>query len=99
MSEFSRERKPASVWFAPSLTWAALMALLALNVALAFLVPHGLVRTAANLGVALVQAALLWLFFMRLDKASSLVRLTACAAVLWLSFLFIFAGADYFTRP
>ena len=99
MSEFSRERKPAGVWFAPSLTWVALMALLALNVALALLVPHGLVRTALNLGVSLGQVVLLALFFMRLDKASHLVRLTACAAILWLSFLFIFAGADYFRRP
>ena len=99
MSEFSRERKPAGIWFAPSLTWAALMALLALNVALAFLVPQGLIRTALNLGVSLGQVVLLALFFMRLDKASSLVRLTACAAILWLSFLFIFAGADYFSRP
>ncbi len=99
MSEASRERKPAGIWFAPVLTWAALMALLALNVALALLVPHGLLRTALNLGVALLQVLLLALFFMRLDKSSNLVRLTACAAILWLSFLFIFAGADYFSRP
>ena len=42
---------------------------------------------------------LVGLYFMRLNRSSALVRLTAIAGVFWLSFLFIMAGADYLTRP
>lgn len=91
------ERKAASVWRTPVLTWIALMALLAINAALAFL-PLGRAKLGVNLGVAVVQVALLGFFFMRLDKASWLVRLTALAGLFWLVFLFALAGSDYLSR-
>lgn len=98
MSEVATERKASSVWTAPVLTWVALILLLGVNLAIALLL-GGLVRTLANFVVAGVQVALVGLIFMRLDKSSNLVRLTALAGLLWLAFLFVLVGADYFSRP
>ena len=68
------------------------------NLIMAF-APLGAAKFAVNFIVAGLQVVLVGLFFMRLNRASSLVRLTAVAGLFWLTFLFIMAGTDYLTRP
>jgi cytochrome c oxidase subunit 4 len=79
------------------LTWLALMALLAITAAVAW-VPLGWVNTAISLGIALAKALLVALVFMRLRRAQGLLRLTALAGVVTLCLLFALGGADYATR-
>jgi cytochrome c oxidase subunit 4 len=79
------------------LTWLALMALLAITAAVAW-VPLGWVNTAISLGIALAKALLVALVFMRLRRAHGLLRLTALAGIVTLFLLFGLAGADYATR-
>ena len=98
MSGTPRQRPRDSIWAAPVLTWAVVMALLAVNAGLAF-APLGPAKFAVNFTLAGVQVALVGLFFMRLNRASALVRLTAAAGLFWLMFLFVMAGTDYLTRP
>lgn len=86
-----------SVLVGPVVTWAVLIGLLLLNVLTAHL-PLGRARPGANFAVAAVQVTLLGVLFMRLDRSSNLVRLAAVAGVIWVSFLFVLAGADYLTR-
>jgi cytochrome c oxidase subunit 4 len=50
------------------------------------------------LAIAAFKVILIAAFFMRLDRASALVRITAAVGFLWLSFLFIFAFADFMMR-
>ncbi len=97
MSEPSVERPSSNVWRGPVLVWLVLLVLLGLNVALAHL-PASSPRALANLIVAAVQAMLMFLVFMRLNRSSALVRLAAGAAFFWIIFLFTMSGADFFTR-
>lgn len=97
MSEPSVERASNNVWFGPVLVWIALLVLLGVNVALAHL-PASSPRAFANLVLAAVQAMLMFVVFMRLNRSSALVRLTAGAAFFWMIFLFTMSGADFFTR-
>ncbi len=98
MNTPDREGEPRSLWLAPVLTWITIVTLLAVNAGLAF-AALGRFKPVVAFAVAGVQVGLVGLFFMRLDRASSLVRLTALAGGFWLVFLFVMAGADYFTRP
>ncbi len=86
-----------SVWRAPLAVWAALVALLGLSVAAAY-APLGPFKTSTSLAVAGVKAVLIGLVFMRLNRSSNLVRLAALAGLVWASFLFLLAGADYLAR-
>jgi cytochrome c oxidase subunit 4 len=79
------------------LTWLALMALLAITAAVAW-VPLGWVNTAISLGIALAKALLVALVFMRLRRAHGLLRLTAVAGVVTLLLLFGLSATDYATR-
>ena len=92
------EEASSTVILGPALVWVGLLALLAVNIAVAHL-PLGRAKPAANLTVAVVQASLMFTVFMRLNRASALVRLTAAAGLVWLSFLFLIGSADFFTRP
>jgi cytochrome c oxidase subunit 4 len=78
-------------------TWLALMALLAMTAAVAW-VPLGWVNTAISLGIALAKALLVALVFMRLRRAHGLLRLTALAGVVTLLLLFGLSATDYATR-
>ncbi len=98
MSEPSVERASNNVWFGPVVVWIALLVLLAVNVLIAHLPPSS-PRAFANLAIAALQVILMFLVFMRLNRSSNLVRLTAGAAFFWLIFLFTMSGADFFTRP
>ena len=86
-----------SVFAAPLVVWAALLALLFISVGAAF-APLGPFKTATSLAIAGVKVVLIALIFMRLNRASSLVRLAAVAGLMWASFLFLLAGADYISR-
>ena len=78
-------------------TWLALMALLASTFTLAHLRIGGL-NTALGLIIAATKVALVGLFFMHLRRASALVAIFACVALVWLAILFGLSGADYATR-
>jgi cytochrome c oxidase subunit IV len=68
------------------LTWASLMALLAITVAAALL-PIGPVKGAVNIGAALVKAALIYWVFMHLRQVSGFLRVAAAGAALWIVLL------------
>ena len=85
------------VWIAPLVVWAALVTLLFLSLGAAY-APLGPFKTATSLAIAGVKVILIALVFMKLDRASNLVRLAAVAGVVWASFLFLLAGADYLAR-
>ena len=87
----------ADVWRAPLMVWAALVALLGLSVGAAY-APLGPFKTSTSLAIAGVKAVLIGLVFMRLNRSSNLVRLAALAGLVWASFLFLLAGADYLAR-
>jgi len=78
-------------------TWLALMALLAGTFALAHVRIGGL-NTALGLAIAAAKVVLVGLFFMHLKRASALVAIFACAALVWLAILFGLSGTDYATR-
>ena len=82
----------------PLLVWAALLLGLLIS-ALYALYPAAPGKVVAGLAIGLVKVVLIGLFFMRLNKASPLIRLTACAGALWLAVLFVFLFSDYLTRP
>ena len=92
------EAPSATVILGPALVWVGLLLLLALNIGLSF-APLGRAETPLHLAVAVVQASLMFAVFMRLDRASALVKLTAAAGLVWLSFLFLIGSADFLTRP
>jgi cytochrome c oxidase subunit 4 len=85
------------VLLVPLATWASLCLALAATAAYAYL-PGAPVKPVAALAVAALKVILIAAFFMRLDRASALVRITAAVGFLWLSFLFIFAFADFMMR-
>lgn len=92
------EAESSTVVVGPAIVWVALMLLLVLNLVVANL-PLGKAKAPLNLLIAVIQASLMFAVFMRLNRASTLVKLTAAAGLLWLSFLFIIGSTDYFTRP
>jgi cytochrome c oxidase subunit 4 len=76
------------------LTWAALMALLALTVGASFALT-GPPSLAAGLGIAGLKAALILWVFMHLAEDSGLLRVIALAAFAWLGILFLLTGLAY----
>jgi cytochrome c oxidase subunit 4 len=79
------------------LVWLALMVLLGASAASA-VVSLGVWNTVLNLGIALVKAALVMLFFMHLRRSHVLVRLAAGAGIATLAILFALSASDYATR-
>lgn len=77
--------------------WAPLFLLGAASLAYA-LIPGLPLKLPAALVVVVLQAALVLGGFMRLGKASALVRMTALIGIVWLSFLFLMSFADLWTR-
>ena len=73
------------------LTWATLMALLALTVAAA-LAPIGPAKGAVNIGAAVVKAGLIYGVFMHLRQVNGFLRIAAVAAALW---IVLFGGMLY----
>lgn len=78
-------------------TWAALMVLLALTTASAF-VPLGAWNAIINFVIAAMKALLVAVFFMHLNRMSAFVRVVAATAIFMLALLFALSGSDYATR-
>jgi cytochrome c oxidase subunit 4 len=79
------------------LTWLALMVLLAITAASAF-VPLGWGNLAVNLAIAGAKTMLIGLVFMRVAGGAVLLRLVVGAVALWLAILFALSLADYLSR-
>jgi cytochrome c oxidase subunit 4 len=78
--------------------WLALLALLGVNLTLAYL-PLGAGSPAIALGVAAVQIAIVAVALMKLGRTAPLTRIFAAAGLFWLLILFGLSGVDYATRP
>ena len=85
------------ILLAPCAIWAALVLLGGVSLGYA-LVPGLPFKLMASLAIVIAQAGLVLIGFMRLGKSSGLVRMTALAGVVWLSFLFLMTFADLWTR-
>lgn len=79
------------------LVYLALIVLLAVAVGIAYL-PLGNWGPVAAMSVAAAKAALVMIFFMRLNAEDSLVRVFAVAGIFWLAILFLLSLSDYLTR-
>jgi cytochrome c oxidase subunit 4 len=79
------------------LVLAALLVLLALSADSA-LIPMGAFNEVANLGIAVVKALLVMIFFMRLKTDSPLLRLVAAMGFAWLALLIALSLADLLSR-
>jgi cytochrome c oxidase subunit IV len=79
------------------LSWAALVALLALTVLLSYQ-PLGAFNTPIALMIAALKAAIVAIIFMELCESRALVIAFALAGFFWLAILLWLAGADYLTR-
>ena len=77
--------------------WLALIALLALTTASAFL-PLGTANLFISLGIAVAKALLVLLFFMELKASAALVRVFAAAGFFWLMIMIALTSADYTHR-
>lgn len=75
----------------------ALLALLALTVAAAF-VNLGWFNTPFALLISLGKGALIVFFFMNMRRETPLVRLAGAAGLFWLGILMALAMSDYLTR-
>jgi cytochrome c oxidase subunit 4 len=78
-------------------TIIVLLALLAANWSLGY-VDLGPFNLVVALAIAIMQAALIALFFMHIRGSSPLLHLAAIAGVIWLLLQFGLTLGDYFTR-
>lgn len=81
-----------------SISFLALMALLALTVAANFL-DLGSLNVAAAMAISLAKAALIGLFFMEVRYSKPMVWLFAAAGFMWLLILVGLTLNDYHSRP
>jgi cytochrome c oxidase subunit 4 len=77
--------------------FAALMAFTAITVAVAF-VDLGPLNNVVMLGIAVVKATLVVLFFMHVRYSTRLIPIVAVGGFLWLLILFGFTMSDYLSR-
>jgi len=85
------------VWGAAGAVWLALMLLLIMTVASAY-VPLGIFNSIINMAIAAAKVALVMLYFMKLRSSAALLRLAALAGLFWIVFMFILTAGDYLTR-
>jgi cytochrome c oxidase subunit IV len=79
------------------LVFGALLVLTLATTAVAF-VNLGLLNTPLALGIAMLKASLVMIYFMHLRHSTFLVRVFAGAGVVWLLHFIIFTLSDYLTR-
>jgi len=77
--------------------FAALMIFTALTVSVSR-VDLGWMNTPIALGIAVIKATLVILFFMHVIHSTRLTWIVIIASFLWLSLLFVLTFADYLTR-
>lgn len=92
--EYHEHHVPRSTYYA---IFTALMALTAATVGLAF-VDLGTLNVTVAMGVAVVKAALVVMFFMHVKYSSNLIKLVLLSAIVWLGMLLIITLSDYLTR-
>jgi cytochrome c oxidase subunit 4 len=80
------------------LTWAALVALVALTVAGSFAF-SGTLSLVTWLSIAVAKTALIFWVFMHLREDRGLLRIFAVGAIAWLMILFAFGGLAYVPGP
>lgn len=81
----------------PLKVWGGLLLLLGTTLMYAY-IPQAPFKLGASLGIAAAKALLIASLFMQLRRATALVRMAALAGVVWISFLYVIAFADYLTR-
>lgn len=79
------------------LVWGLLVGLTVASLLAAYRTPAPW-ATALNFGIAATQLGLVALLFMRLDRATNLVRLAAACGLFWLAILFALTLADTLSR-
>jgi cytochrome c oxidase subunit IV len=89
-----RQREPLQPYL---IAWAALLLLLGLSVLSAYM-NIGIFHAAVNFGIAAIQAAVVFILFMKLRGRASLKWVFAGAGFFWLFVLFFLSATDYFTR-
>lgn len=77
--------------------WLALILLLTLTTALAF-VPAGSFNILIALAIAATKALIVLIVFMELRASSALIRTAAAAGFFWLLIMIALTGSDYFHR-
>jgi cytochrome c oxidase subunit 4 len=77
--------------------FATLMVLTALTVFVAF-IDLGIMNTVVALGIAVIKALLVILFFMHLKFGSGQTKLAMSAGIFWLMILLIITAFDYVGR-
>lgn len=87
-------RPPRSIVYA----WVALLALVAVNLAVAY-APLGTANPAIALAIAAAQALIVALALMKLWRAIPMSRIFAIVGLFWLLLLFGLSLTDYATRP
>ena len=92
-----RDTSALRLWIKPSLIWLALLLMLGATVGSAY-VPLGPFNTAINYIIAAGKAALVFIFFMHLNRSRASIRLAAVTGLFWLVFLFSLTFTDYSTR-
>jgi cytochrome c oxidase subunit IV len=85
------------LWRRNGLIWAALMLLLMMTLALAY-VPMGKLSPAVGIVIAAVKAGFVVMLFMELASARMLTRLAAISGVVFLTALFVLTLADVLSR-
>lgn len=86
----------AAWWFNLAI-WAALLVLLFSSLGLAY-VPLGVWNFPVGVGIAFIKAGLVAWFFMQVNRASTLTRLAAGLAFVFIAAMFTFTLTDLFTR-
>jgi cytochrome c oxidase subunit 4 len=92
MSEHHVEKK--SVYFG---IFGALMVLTALTVWVAFQ-DFGILNNVLALGIAVLKATLVILYFMHVRHSNNLTKMVVVASVFWLLILLAFVVQDYLSR-
>lgn len=86
-------------WLRLLLVWCGMLLLLGASVGVAIVFPGiGIWHSAINLLVAAALVLLVMSFYMHLESSDGLIRMVAGVGFFWISLLFIFALADYFSR-
>lgn len=85
---------PRKVYFA---VFAALMVLTAVTTAVAF-VDLGPWNTVVALGIALLKATLVALFFMHVKYSPRLTQITLAGGIFWLAILIVLTLSDFVSR-
>ena len=79
------------------LVWGSLLILLAITVAVSY-IRLGWFNPAAVVGIAIVKAVIIILFFMHVRYSSRVIWIFVCAGFFWLVIMFVLTMGDYLTR-